>query len=80
MFLSEFCEISKNTHFFTEHLRWLLLRKTRAAIVVAVEAKISNAKEGTKQKLTHSLLREKKTSATFSKLDVMKSEIKLKMK
>ena len=49
-------------------------------MVVAVEAKISNAKEGTKLKLTHSLLREKKTSATFSKLDVMKYEIKLKMK
>ena len=27
VFSCEFCEISKNTFFFIEHLRWLLLEK-----------------------------------------------------
>ena len=44
-------------------------------MVVAVAAKISNKKEGTKLKLTHPLIRGKETSATFNKLDVMKYRI-----
>ena len=33
--LIQFCEISKNT-FFTKHLRWLLLKKKRIKIVLAL--------------------------------------------
>ena len=37
MFSCEFCEISKDT-FFTEHLRWLLVRIQMAMIEIYVRA------------------------------------------
>ena len=53
-------------------LSFIITKRMRTTMVIAVATNTYNEKVGTKLNLTHSLIRGKNTSTAFNRLDIMK--------